>query len=851
MAIGSTESAVVELVLTVGDREFRQKLGEDGGLLKKFGKDAGDAGGGVVSLTGKLTALRGAIAATGAAYAAARIGAYVFETAKEFESLNAQLITTEKTQARAQLAFDRIQDFASKTPFALQEVVQAFINLRNFGLEPSAEALTAYGNIAGSMSKSLDQVIQAVADAATGEFERLKEFGIRARQQGDEVTFTFQGVSTTVRKNATEIEHYLQRIGLVSFAGGMERQAATIEGVTSNMGDAFARLATKVDGRTGFTAVIKAAMTLVTSWVNQLSGVPGSIDEITAAIERLEKARGKTRDAGDRKDIDSEIAGLQDKRLQALLQSTDTKLLDQGIDLLRTRLEEQRKLVTDAVAERKRLEDRGLGWTAEMLGTGSVSPRPHLPTEQKKQSDLEFQLALAQGRRKRLQAAADQDAAEADKVRAAQRAEEERQRAEEEKKLKDALLKGEQRAAAAEAERNRDAIRQQMARNEEMQTELQTGEQITDAQRRLLELKYAAADVSKTSLDAELRVGDALERQQKAAEATQKAREKTVGEAERVAAGVMNRQTDTTGFTDVLAERQRLARLNRRVEVDDLIGTARSREMGRFNTQQKSLQAGIDALEGRNDGESVERRRQIQEAIEAGEREHQDRLTEIERTGADARDAVMRERLQTASDFFGDLATIAEAFGEKGFKAYKALAIAQTLISTYQGAQNAFTSLSQLGPYGVAAGIVAAAAAVAQGLARVQSIRAMEPGRQFGGPMSRGGMHPFMEGGEPELLKTRNGKYYLGVPDGGVVQSARAEPSGRGEMQWTFAVNNSGVEPFELRVRRVVGNVITADAIPAIEARAVARSQAAVLQQAGQYSSDLNRRLRAGRRGDI
>jgi hypothetical protein len=84
-------------------------------------------------------------------------------------------------------------------------------------------------------------MIEAVADAATGEFERLKEFGIRASKAGDEVTFTFRGVSTTVKNTAADVQQYLQTIGSVQFAGGLERQAATLDGSFSNLGDAWDR----------------------------------------------------------------------------------------------------------------------------------------------------------------------------------------------------------------------------------------------------------------------------------------------------------------------------------------------------------------------------------------------------------------------------------------------------------------------------------------------------------------------------------------------------------------------------------------------------------------------------------
>jgi len=112
-----------------------------------------------------------------------------------------------------------------------------FIKLKNMGLDPSLEALTAYGNTASAMGKSLNDMVEAVADAATGEFERLKEFGIKASTQGKNVVFTFQGTKTVVKKEAADIEKYLKRVGLVNFAGGIESQSKTLYGQWSTLAD--------------------------------------------------------------------------------------------------------------------------------------------------------------------------------------------------------------------------------------------------------------------------------------------------------------------------------------------------------------------------------------------------------------------------------------------------------------------------------------------------------------------------------------------------------------------------------------------------------------------------------------
>jgi hypothetical protein len=182
-------------------------------------------------------------------------GGGIINTITKFEKLEASLKTVTGSAENANKAFKFIQDFAATTPFQLEEVVASFIKLKALGLDPSEAALRSYGNTASAMGFSLNQMIEAVADAATGEFERLKEFGIKAKSQGDNVTFTFQGVATTVKKNAAEIEGYLRSIGDVQFAGAMEEQAKTLNVAVSNMKDNFAKLI-KTIGDAGLTDVL-------------------------------------------------------------------------------------------------------------------------------------------------------------------------------------------------------------------------------------------------------------------------------------------------------------------------------------------------------------------------------------------------------------------------------------------------------------------------------------------------------------------------------------------------------------------------------------------------------------------
>ena len=223
--------------------------------VNKTQKAFDQIGRGVDNMDRRFKKLGGGLSRLGRLFAVAFVGRQIINKITKFEKLEASLRTVTGSAEKAAVAFRFIQDFAATTPFQLEEVTDAFIKLKALGLIPSEEALTSYGNTATAMGKSLNQMIEAVADAATGEFERLKEFGIKARTQGDQVTFTFQGISTTVGKNAQEIEGYLRSIGDVQFAGAMKEQAGTLNVALSNMGDAFSKLV-KAIGDAGLTYIL-------------------------------------------------------------------------------------------------------------------------------------------------------------------------------------------------------------------------------------------------------------------------------------------------------------------------------------------------------------------------------------------------------------------------------------------------------------------------------------------------------------------------------------------------------------------------------------------------------------------
>lgn len=203
------------------------------GALTAAGGRAERATDGLVGTIGRF--------ASGIAIGAAALATFnkLLNTQRQFDVINSGLVTATGSAEDAAIAFEALRDFATTTPYDLQQVSESFVKLVNLGLTPSERALTSYGNTASAMGKDLNQMIEAVADASTGEFERLKEFGIRASKQGDQVRFTFRGVSETVAFESGAIEEYLTKLGENNFADAMSNRMKTLDGALSNLGDAW------------------------------------------------------------------------------------------------------------------------------------------------------------------------------------------------------------------------------------------------------------------------------------------------------------------------------------------------------------------------------------------------------------------------------------------------------------------------------------------------------------------------------------------------------------------------------------------------------------------------------------
>jgi hypothetical protein len=199
-------------------------------------------------------------------------GKSVLETTGKFETMAAVLTNTLGSASQAQLAMSMITDFAAKTPFSVEELTGAFVKLANQGFKPSYDEMRKLGDLASSTGKSFGQLAEAILDAQTGEFERLKEFGVKAAVAGDQVTFSFKGVATTVKNTSDSIQQYLLSLGdMEGVSGAMAAISLTLEGRISNLGDAWTTLMKNLgDANTG---VLKSTVDLLGQMLAKINSI--------------------------------------------------------------------------------------------------------------------------------------------------------------------------------------------------------------------------------------------------------------------------------------------------------------------------------------------------------------------------------------------------------------------------------------------------------------------------------------------------------------------------------------------------------------------------------------------------
>ncbi|WKK67902.1 tail tape measure protein [Salmonella phage SP_4] len=656
-----------------------------------------------------VTGLAAVVAAT--AYKAAQ---ELVESQRQLDKMSASLKTLTGSTQGAKQALSILQDFARDTPYGLEQAVEGFRKLVALGLTPSEEALRSYGNTASAMGKDLNQMIEAVADASTFEFERLKEFGIKAKQNQSDIEFTFQGTTTVVKKNAADIEQYLLNIGNVNFAGAMADQANTLNGAIASAEDSWSQLkmtlATSLD---------------VGSLAEPLRYIDDLIQEINAQVASGEFV-AEMRMWGD---MASEVGGAIEASFDAAF-----GMVGDALNALNSAWNYTSESITGSGEE-----------TASTIAESAADALDFIAQEFTAMERF-FE----------------------DMVKGAQDAG---------RLVKAALTPGESVAEAKNLNFQL-ALAMDTQRGVTDLTRKSFREQV-EAQEDLIALKRAAYDIDKEAAKAEglgkFKVSgkdngsvgdsadnaakksvDAFERQKKAAEdfyyqsihlnddVFQKIQANQEEQLTKLQEFYSNRllsdQQYETAKTQIMLE----ADTARQAELD-------KREKERLE-KQFSADAYVAQMQALAEGEFAELDRQYEVKLQKLNDFHAQGLIAEEtyqQTLNAMNDTYALDRAKATGTAFGNMASnIGAALGEAS-TAYKAFAIAQATIATYTSAVEAYKSTAAIPVVGPYLAPVAAAAAVAAGLANVGKIRSA---REQGGNLAAGQMSTIAERGKPEVI---------------------------------------------------------------------------------------------------
>lgn len=161
-----------------------------------------------------------------------------FSEAFDMEGYRAQLETATKDTKKAAKIMTYAMNYANKTPFEGNEVVEGAAKFESMGMS-AKKWLTYTGDMAGATNKSFDQAVEALIDAQTGELERLKEFGITKRQiqEKAEKMFTNEQIINNQGQITNQKKFNQAMLALMEdkFTGGAAKQAQTLKGAWSTV----------------------------------------------------------------------------------------------------------------------------------------------------------------------------------------------------------------------------------------------------------------------------------------------------------------------------------------------------------------------------------------------------------------------------------------------------------------------------------------------------------------------------------------------------------------------------------------------------------------------------------------
>ena len=222
------------------------------------------------------------IYAVGEAFSIAKQQAGEFlKTASDFEQYENRLSAFYKGQGEVNKEIDRAIDFSQKYNMSINDTMDSMIKMKVFGIDPTNKALEIFGNTAVGGGKSLDQFVEAMADAFQGENERLKEFGVKASVAGKKVQYAWSdsaGKSRNVVIDANKdiIQSTLETIFNEKYVGQMQLRADSWAGFVDGMKTDYTVFQKQVMDAGVFTYIKALTSSFSQSWTSSIGNTTDS-----------------------------------------------------------------------------------------------------------------------------------------------------------------------------------------------------------------------------------------------------------------------------------------------------------------------------------------------------------------------------------------------------------------------------------------------------------------------------------------------------------------------------------------------------------------------------------------------
>ena len=292
-AAAAPASRALQTVSSVAS-DIRGRLEGMAGRMGILGNAMAALGPAGLAAAAGIVAAGGAIAAAG--YGVTKFVGGVVDTGRQFENFRMQLTALEGSSAGAEKALNFAQKMAKTTALSMPEVVQAYAQLRAFGIDPTAGSLQALVDTAAKQGKGFEQV-SGMALALGQAWTKTKLQGDEALQLIERGVPVWDLLSKATGRSVVELQKLSEK-GLLTrkaisiliaemgkaSTGASDRFSKAWDGLVSNLGDswiAFQRLV----GDTGVFSALEGILRRVAGYVDSLDS--------SGALQRIAKVIGE------------------------------------------------------------------------------------------------------------------------------------------------------------------------------------------------------------------------------------------------------------------------------------------------------------------------------------------------------------------------------------------------------------------------------------------------------------------------------------------------------------------------------------------------------------------------------